>query len=64
MNDVVNAIHDVTGATNGATLAPTPERRLSFAFAKRHGVVVKQFVDGTAETFDAIIAVLDICMGV
>src|SRR5262245_8572082 len=27
----------------------TPERRLSFAFAKRHGVVVTRFVDGVAE---------------
>ena len=26
-----------------------PERRLSFAFAKRHGVLVKRFVDGVAE---------------
>src|SRR5262245_37593643 len=27
----------------------TPEHRLSFAFAKRHGVVVTRFVDGIAE---------------
>jgi general secretion pathway protein E len=27
----------------------TPERRLSFAFAKRHGVVVTRFADGVAE---------------
>src|SRR6185295_12916728 len=26
-----------------------PERRLSFAFAKRHGVVVTRFADGVAE---------------
>ena len=26
-----------------------PERRLTFAFAKRHGVVVTRFVDGIAE---------------
>src|SRR6185436_1373319 len=26
-----------------------PERRLSFAFAKRHGVLVKRFVNGVAE---------------
>ena len=26
-----------------------PERRLSFAFAKRHGVLVKRYVDGVAE---------------
>jgi len=29
--------------------AAAPERRLSFAFAKRHGVLVKQVVEGTAE---------------
>jgi general secretion pathway protein E len=29
--------------------ATAPERRLSFAFAKRHGVVVTRFVDGVAE---------------
>jgi len=30
-------------------IAAAPERRLSFAFAKRHGVVVKRFIDGVAE---------------
>ena len=29
--------------------ASAPERRLSFAFAKRHGVLVKRYVDGVAE---------------
>lgn len=28
---------------------PIPERRPSFAFAKRHGILVKQFVDGVAD---------------
>jgi general secretion pathway protein E len=28
---------------------PLPERRPSFAFAKRHGVLVRQFVDGVAD---------------
>jgi general secretion pathway protein E len=32
-----------------ATTAAPPERRLSFAFAKRHGVVVTRFHDGVAE---------------
>jgi general secretion pathway protein E len=32
-----------------ATTSAAPERRLSFAFAKRHGVVVTRFVDGVAE---------------
>ena len=32
-----------------AVAASVPERRLSFAFAKRHGVLVKRFVDGVAE---------------
>jgi len=32
-----------------AATITAPERRLSFAFAKRHGVVVKRFVNGTAE---------------
>jgi general secretion pathway protein E len=30
-------------------LAETPERRLSFAFAKRHGVLVKRMQDGVAQ---------------
>ena len=30
-------------------VAAPPERRLSFAFAKRHGVLVKGFTDGVAE---------------
>ena len=32
-----------------ATTTAAPERRLSFAFAKRHGVVVTRFVNGVAE---------------
>jgi general secretion pathway protein E len=32
-----------------AVATTAPERRLSFAFAKRHGVLVKRFVDGVAE---------------
>jgi general secretion pathway protein E len=32
-----------------AVVTAAPERRLSFAFAKRHGVVVTRFVDGVAE---------------
>src|SRR5262249_53333328 len=38
-------------APETATVTPlvTPERRIAFAFAKRHGIVVKQFVDGVAE---------------
>ncbi len=34
--------------SNVAPIA-VPERRLSFAFAKRHGVLVKGYVDGVAE---------------
>jgi general secretion pathway protein E len=33
----------------GSLAAPGPERRLSFAFAKRHGVLVKQRINGVAE---------------
>jgi general secretion pathway protein E len=32
-----------------ATIAAAPQRRLSFAFAKRHGVLVKRMTDGVAE---------------
>jgi general secretion pathway protein E len=32
-----------------AAVVTAPERRLSFAFAKRHGVLVKRFVEGVAE---------------
>src|ERR1700738_2769631 len=32
-----------------AGAASAPERRLSFAFAKRHGVLVNRVVDGAAE---------------
>ncbi len=41
MND--NGTHLVAGAD------VTPGRRLSFAFAKRHGVLVNRVVDGVAE---------------
>jgi general secretion pathway protein E len=60
MNDLAQAVSSATrsagslnaDAVNGAaeTLGPAlAERRPSFAFAKRHGVLVKQFVDGIAE---------------
>jgi general secretion pathway protein E len=32
-----------------AVAVTSPERRLSFAFAKRHGILIKRFVDGVAE---------------
>jgi general secretion pathway protein E len=35
--------------TASVTPLMPPERRLTFAFAKRHGIVVKQFLDGVAE---------------
>ena len=44
----MNAVPETTAAPAPIT-APPPERRLAFAFAKRHGIVVKQFVDGVAE---------------
>jgi general secretion pathway protein E len=34
---------------DNAVVVASPERRLSFAFAKRHGVVVTRYVDGVAE---------------
>ena len=37
------------GASATVTALQPAERKLSFAFAKRHGIVVKQFVDGVAE---------------
>src|SRR2546421_9372402 len=44
-------MNDVAAATDGiaASVPPAAERRLSFAFAKRHGVLVKRFNDGVAE---------------
>ena len=44
-------MNDVAAATDGiaASVPPAAERRLSFAFAKRHGVLVKGFNDGVAE---------------
>ena len=53
----MNAVPDTEAASEAgpAALARAPapelppERRLGFAFAKRHGIVVKQFVDGAAE---------------
>ncbi|MEJ1965129.1 MAG: hypothetical protein WDO56_27750 [Gammaproteobacteria bacterium] len=51
-----SAARNAPQPTRGASLmddavvaANVPERRLSFAFAKRHGVLVKRFVDGVAE---------------
>ena len=43
MNDV--ALRE----TEAPAAAVAPQRRLSFAFAKRHGVLVKRVVDGVAE---------------
>jgi general secretion pathway protein E len=37
------------GPASGLAPELPPERRLAFAFAKRHGIVVKQFADGAAE---------------
>ena len=43
-------MNDVAAATDGsAASAPASERRLSFAFAKRHGVLVRRLTDGVAE---------------
>jgi hypothetical protein len=47
----MNAVPQGNGVGESATVTALqpPERKLSFAFAKRHGIVVKQFVDGVAE---------------
>ena len=43
-------MNDVAAATDGiAASARASERRLSFAFAKRHGVLVKRLTDEVAE---------------
>nr|PZN77341.1 MAG: type II secretion system protein GspE [Pseudomonadota bacterium] len=46
MNDVAR---EQTVSTVPANKVAPPPRRLSFAFAKRHGVLVKRVVDGVAE---------------
>ncbi|HEV7713964.1 MAG TPA: GspE/PulE family protein, partial [Steroidobacteraceae bacterium] len=48
MNDVA-ALADAMAISAASVAMPPVERRLSFAFAKRHGVLVKRFVDGVAE---------------
>ena len=48
----MNAVPDgAQGVPESATVTPLlpPERKLAFAFAKRHGIVVREFVDGVAE---------------
>jgi general secretion pathway protein E len=48
MNAVPEGNERITVSATVTPLVP-PERKLSFAFAKRHGIVVRQFVDGVAE---------------
>ncbi|HEY0339377.1 MAG TPA: ATPase, T2SS/T4P/T4SS family, partial [Steroidobacteraceae bacterium] len=51
MNAISNSVADGVATPESATVTTLlpPERKVSFAFAKRHGIVVRQFVDGVAE---------------